>query len=334
MKRLTSIILYLLFAPFPLLAHHSVAGFFDTDSVIEKEGTVIDVYWRNPHVRFTINVLNASGGMDLFEIETTSMVNLRRRKLTANFLKPGDQIRIAGNPAKDEKPGIYALNILLPMGEEVVLGGGDGPRWSEEVLGSTQQNRPGDTSSPELGMFRVWSTPIGSGPIWSNSYPLTATAAESLAAFDPAVDSPTLNCAPKGMPTIMEQPYPMQLSQDRDTIVLKMEEYDTVRIIHMSENKTPIAPERPLLGYSVGRWEEQTLVVETFNANWPHFNRDGIPLSANAEIIEYFDVAENGSQLDYRMNVTDPENFTEPVTLEKYWVWYPEVTIEPYDCAI
>jgi len=34
------------------------------------------------------------------------------------------------------------------------------------------------------------------------------------------------------------------------------------------------------------------------------------------------------------MNVTDPENFTEPVTLEKYWVWYPEVTIEPYDCAI
>lgn len=334
MTRIAGIFFFLSLAPLPLIGHHSVSGFFDTDSIIEREGEVIAVNWRNPHVRFTINVTNELGGMDLYEIETTSMVNLRRRKLSADFLKPGDQIRIAGNPAKGGELGIYALNILLPMGEEVVLSGSGNRRWSGDVLGNTQQNRPGDTSAPELGMYRVWSTPLGSGPIWASSYPLTAVATESLLAFDPAVDSPTLNCAPKGMPTIMEQPYPMLLREDSDTIVFEMEEYDTVRIIHMTTDNEPQIPETPRLGYSVGRWEGETLVVETFNANWPHFDRDGIPLSSDAEIIEYFDVAEDGSQLNYRMTVTDPKNFTEPVNLEKYWVWYPEVTIEPYDCVL
>ena len=102
----------------------------------------------------------------------------------------------------------------------------------------------------------------------------------------------------------------------------------------MAEDSESQIPETPRLGYSVGRWEGETLVVETFNASWPHFDRDGIPLSSDAEIIEYFDVTEDGSQLNYRMTVTDPKNFTEPVNLEKYWVWYPEVAIEPYDCVL
>ncbi|MBH98928.1 MAG: hypothetical protein CMM56_10825 [Rhodospirillaceae bacterium] len=332
MTRTISIASFFSLIPSVLLAHHSVSGFFDTDSIIEREGEVVAVYWRNPHVRFTVNVQNESGSIDLYEIETTSLVNLRRRKLTTDFLKTGDRIRIAGNPAKDEKLGIYALNILLPMGEEVILGGGGNRRWAGETIGNTQQNRLGDPSEPGLGIFRVWSTPLGSGPLYAGNFPLTEAASRSVESFDPAIDSPTLNCAPKGMPTIMEQPYPMLIREEDDTIVFEIEEYDTIRVIHMTSDTTSQTPETPRLGYSIGQWERETLVVETFNASWPHFNRDGIPLSSDASIIEYFDLAENGSQLNYRMTITDQANFTAPVTLEKHWVWYPEVTIEPYDC--
>ena len=50
------------------------------------------------------------------------------------------------------------------------------------------------------------------------------------------------------------------------------------------------------------------------------------------EIDERFTPTEDGSRLDYAMTVTDPSTFTEPVRLEKYWLWFPQVTVEPYEC--
>ena len=49
-------------------------------------------------------------------------------------------------------------------------------------------------------------------------------------------------------------------------------------------------------------------------------------------MIERFTLSEDGSRLDYSLTVTDPANFTEPVTLTKFWVWYPEMTVEPFQC--
>jgi hypothetical protein len=57
-------------------------------------------------------------------------------------------------------------------------------------------------------------------------YPLTAAARASLESFDFATDDPTVDCTPKGMPTIMEQPYPMEIVDRGDTIELLIEEYD------------------------------------------------------------------------------------------------------------
>lgn len=333
MTRMTGLVGLSLLA-LPLFAHHSIGGFFDTDSVLEVEGEVIEVRWRNPHVGFSVSVQNEAGRSERWEMQTTSLTNLRRRKLSADFLAPGDRVRIAGNPAKNVANGMYVSNVLLPSGEEVVLAPSTEPRWSERFVGTSQRGRPGDSSAPELGIYRVWSTPLGATPLRRSGYPLTAAAQASVAAFDPAVDSPTLNCAPKGMPTIMGQPYPMEIREQGDTIILQMEEYDTMRTIYMSADARPRDPAVPRLGVSTGRWEGQTLVVETFDASWSHFNMDGVPLSPSAEMVERFTVSEDGSRLDYQLAVTDPVNFTEPVTLEKYWAWYPEVVVEPYECIV
>ena len=316
--------------PVCLYAHHSVRGTFDTDTVVEKAGVVTEVRWQNPHVRFTVAV--AGGGDELWEIETTSLSTLRRRKLNADFLSPGDEVRVAGSPAIDGAREIYAQNILLPSGEEVILQQSAAPRWSEQTLGGSQDERPGDSSAPELGIFRVWSTPVRGTSIWKDDYPLTAAAQASVAAFDPAVDSPTLNCAPKGMPTIMEQPYPMEIGDEGERIVLLLEEYNTVRTIHMAPDAGTMVPELSRLGFSSGRWDGQTLIVETSAIDWDHFDRDGVPLGPNAAIIERFTLVESGARLNYEMTVTDPDTFTEPVVLEKFWLWYPEVAVERFDC--
>ena len=44
-------------------------------------------------------------------------------------------------------------------------------------------------------------------------------------------------------------------------------------------------------------------------------------------ILERFTLAADGSRLDYTLAVTDPVNFTEPVILEKHWLYHPEITV-------
>ena len=135
------------------------------------------------------------------------------------------------------------------------------------------------------------------------------------------------------MPTIMEQPYPMEFVERRGDILLRLEEYDTVRTIHMKAGAgtNPTVP--PLLGYSVGRWDRNTLVVTTTRTNWRHFNTVGIPLGAAAEMVERFTPTADGSRLDYELTVTDPETFTKPVVLRKHWIWLPDIKISPYRCT-
>ena len=331
-----SLVSGMLLVPLAALAHHSVVGTFDTSEITEAEGEVTSVLWRNPHVRFSLSVTDDSGEAVEWDMEMTSLSSLRRRGLDRQLLAVGERIRVAGNPAVDGSNQLYLRNLLLAGGEEVVLSN-EGPRWSEQALGTTGPGfgSEGDRSRPDLGMFRVWSTPVqggGAGALWNDSYPLTAAAEAAIAAFNPATDAPTLNCTPKGMPTIMEQPYPMEIVERDGNVVLLQEEYDTVRTIYLNGGEPEWTEARPL-GYTVGRWDGATLVAETTGISWRHFNTRGIPVSGAVQIVETFTLQENGGRLDYTMTVTDPATFTEPVLLDKSWLWFPSVTVEPFDCT-
>ena len=211
-------------------------------------------------------------------------------------------------------------------------------------MGTTEiwQASQDDALAEHTGIFRVWSTTLSDpasfpfleffDPSYVNNYPLTQAAKDSLAAFDPVTDIPTLNCTAKGMPTIMEQPYPMEIVDQGDSILLRLEEYDTLRTIHMGEEGPGAEELSSRLGYSVGRWEGGTLVVETTKLNWLHFDTVGVPLSTEAEIVERFIPNDDGTRLDLRMTVTDPVTFTEPVELVKYWLALPGIQVQPYGC--
>ena len=108
--------------------------------------------------------------------------------------------------------------------------------------------------------------------------PLTASAAAARASFDPIKNDPTRNCAPKGMPYVMEQPYPIEFVNRGDVIELHLEEYDTVRRIALSPAAAPKARNEPRVGTSTGRFDGKTLVVETRGVDYKFFNATGIPV--------------------------------------------------------
>jgi hypothetical protein len=167
------------------------------------------------------------------------------------------------------------------------------------------------------------------------SYPMTAAARAALAKFDRATDNPTANCVPKGMPTIMEAPYPIEFEPlDGGDVLLKLEEYDLERRIDLHASTPPPGAAASPLGWSVGRWDGRALVVTTTKIDWPYFSQLGIPQSRNVSIVERFTPTADGSRLDYEMTVTDPGNFTRPVVLGQHWLWLPSVRLLPYECAV
>ena len=88
-----------------------------------------------------------------------------------------------------------------------------------------------------------------------------------------------------------------------------------------------------LLGHSVGQWDGDDLIVHTHSVDWHHFDAYGIPQSSAARFVERFSPSADGANLDYTITVTDPETFTEPVTMTKQWVWRPGEAVKPYECT-
>jgi hypothetical protein len=303
-------------------AHHSSAPYYDSSRVIEVEGTITEVFWRNPHIRFTLQ----DDESEEWDIETTSVSVLSRWGLTGDVVQVGSRVRLAGSAGRLSEHAMWVTNILLPSGEEVLLSAR--PRWSENTLG--EDLRSDVTGDTELGIFRVWTS---AGRLWNRDYPLTESARAVRAAWDPIEDEVTADCAPKGMVSIMEAPYPIEFINQGDEILLRAEEYDLVRTISMSTEAAIESQPASLLGHSVGRWEGDTLVVDTSGISYPHFDKTGIPQTEAAIYEERFSVSEDGSQLNYIAIVTDPTTFTEPAELTKTWVWRSGEEVRPYNCT-
>jgi hypothetical protein len=313
------------------VAHHSTALVYNRDgALIEVDGVVTEVAWANPHVRFRLRGAGADGVERLWDIESNSLSIVSRFGLTADLVAAGTRVKVAGNGGRQADNVLWLTNMLLPGGQEILFGAAVRPRWSQQTIGRDIRSAVA-ADSQNLGLFRVWTNVTNPPAFWGNNLPLTASASAAQAAHDPLTDDPTVNCAPKGMPYIMEQPYPIEFVAAGDEILLKMEEYDTVRRIRMTS--APAADEGPtLLGSSRGRWDGATLVVTTTNIGYRWLNGTGIPHGPNAATEERFTLNADGSRLEYTMTITDAATFTAPVTLRKAWEWRPGEQVRPYEC--
>ncbi|MBH97049.1 MAG: hypothetical protein CMM56_01210 [Rhodospirillaceae bacterium] len=332
LKKTICILFCIFLTPLSGVSHHAFSGIFDMSNLIELEGQITRLLWRNPHVKFTMLDTNDQ----LWEIETNSVSILSRMNVSSDLLAEGDRVTVAGYPARSGVNEMWVNNILLADGRELVTRPGTNPYWSVESLGESETwLSAGVEGGEDLGIFRVWSTRFN-GPgryMYLEEYPLTETAIAAQEAFNPLVDNPIGECTPKGMPWIMQQPYPVKFSKEGDNILFHIEEYDLVRTIHMGEEQIEASIQPALLGYSVGSWDGEDLVVSTHSVDWYYFNSDGIPQSSRARFEERFSLSENGVNLDYTIIVSDPETFTEPVKMTKQWVWRAGETVNPYVCT-
>jgi hypothetical protein len=188
-----------------------------------------------------------------------------------------------------------------------------------------------DSSS---GIFRVWQTE-GGNISWREEPKLTPSAQQAKESWNWQSDDPLMKCIAPGMPGAMTHNFwAIEFVDLGDKIQIEMEEFGSQRTIHMNTEPATVEVLPSSMGFSLGRWQGNTLIVITNNVNYPYFHRDGTPLSTSAEILERFILSDDGTRLDYEMVVTDPEVFQSPLVGDRTWVAAPGMELLPYDCAI
>jgi hypothetical protein len=318
-------------------AHHSEAGLFDSRQTIEITGVIKSISWRNPHGQILLEVTDDAGQTVVWDAETASVSILRNRGVDGSSIVVGDRVTIAGAPSVRNRPEILARSVLLPTGYEFTFGSAEAhfpAGKSGRIVGRAVIDTNVERAVAEAdGLFRVWSTIMSDPaafPMFKGGYPLNATGKEALAQWNPR-NNPLLKCGTKGTPLIMITPLPIEFVHQGEDILMRIEEYDARRLIHMSPDAKPPA-EHTLFGFSRGHWDGKTLVVETDHIAAGYFDHEGTPQSDQITVVERFMPDEAYDRLDYRITVTDPVYFSEPFDLTRYFVWKPEMTVHPYEC--
>ncbi|HKE84749.1 MAG TPA: hypothetical protein VKB50_13395 [Vicinamibacterales bacterium] len=178
---------------------------------------------------------------------------------------------------------------------------------------------PLDPNSPPLGAFWDIATNISGG------LPMTPWAADikkKRMASD-MKDNPDANCMPMGITQFHMQPQPRKIVQTPKLIVILYESNYGLRYIYIDGRKLPPQgePQPFWYGYSVGRWESDTLVVETNNLRGAEesvydgwLDVRGTPFSGQAKFTERFRRPMFG-KLEIDVTVEDAKAFTKPWTV-------------------
>jgi len=326
--------------PIVSYSHHSTTE-FDQSNVVEIDGVIVDVFWRNPHI-----VIKVASSMDnpdeVWELEGASISGLRRRGFSRDTVNEGDFVRAAGYASTRQDRLMLLSNLLLPSGKEMVVRGNGAPRFAATA---ERREPPGFTAeqitAAEAGadsIFRVWSWGRAERGWWffagPERFPLTEQGLASLDGYDEYRDNPVLKCIPPGMPATMGNPYPMTFTKVGDTIEYSSEEFDIRRTIHIDADPDADVDPSPL-GYSVGHWESaNTLTIRTTKISTPYFNRVGVRQSADVVVDERFMVNDDGRRLDWEIKVTDPATLAEPWEWGAHWNWVPGEEVGQYQCTV
>ena len=117
-----ALVLFLLLAARPALAHHAFAAEFDAKKPVKLKGTVTKMEWINPHAWIHIDVKKPDGTVDEWMIEAGTPNTLLRRGFTKDSLKAGTEVLVDGYQSKDGSLRANGRDITLPNGQTLFLG--------------------------------------------------------------------------------------------------------------------------------------------------------------------------------------------------------------------
>jgi len=105
-------------------AHHGAAG-YESNKVTTLKGTVTEFRFQNPHAQIFLDVKDSTGKVQNWILEAVGIATLSRSGWSKSIMKPGDEITVTGNPAKNGSPSMRLTKVVLASGKELGLERGE-----------------------------------------------------------------------------------------------------------------------------------------------------------------------------------------------------------------
>ena len=151
----------------------------------------------------------------------------------------------------------------------------------------------------------------------------------------PIADAPT-QCFPHGIPRLLASPYPVEYVYSPGLITILHEVAHNVRFIHMDGRPAPADTPRTFLGYSVGHWEGNTLVIFTDHFNdRTQIDEEALSHGLQLKVTERITKATGRSgvpELRDLITIEDPEHFTQPWTALRTYPRRDDIRLAEYSC--
>jgi hypothetical protein len=138
---------------------------------------------------------------------------------------------------------------------------------------------------------------------------------------------PSERCLPHGIPDAMLYGGPMKIVQTRRVAIILFEEFNHYRQLFTDGRGLPQDPQPTWFGYSVGRWEGDTFVVDSIGFNDQTWMDDsGLPHTDALRTTERFRRRDFG-HLDLRLTVDDPKAYTKPWSVDIGFILLPDTEL-------
>jgi hypothetical protein len=312
--------LALLFAP-PVLAHHSVAAEFDTSKQAKLEGEITQVWFANPHIRYRLTVTGADGKSEDWELQGGNVTNLVRQGWTADSLRVGDRVTASGDLGWNDAKKLRIREVVTSDGR--VVPARNRPAQNRDTIVASAdrdygykpaaQRRPVDITGPWRNDYK-WRVTVDD--LEPKPIPFTPEGKALFDATEPWHDT-TLRCMAMGLPRVFGAPYNMDVVDAGTHYVMIYLEHNTPRRVWMdgrtASADTPATP----MGFSVGKWEGNALVIETTHLTPGWLDGSGLPMSERARVVERYEPSADRLSMTRTMTIYDAKYYTAPLVRQR-----------------
>jgi hypothetical protein len=302
----------------PALAHHSFSAEFEADKTAQLSGKIVQVWWNNPHIRYRLQV-ERDGATEDWELQASSITSMQQLGWTPTTLQVGDELTASGQIGRNGAKKLYVRTIVRADGSRLVTGRGDNPGPDPNQVhatpgksygyGSVRDDYPVDITGPWRNRYK-WRVTVDD--LEPKPVPFTAAGRALFEATDHYQD-PALRCLALGLPRLFGSPYNMEIVDAGTHYLMIHVEHNTPRRVWMDGRKPTPSTQPSSLGFSVGRWEGDVLVIETTHLLPGWLDGSGLPMKgAGTRIVERYEFTADRLAMDRVMTIHDPY-YTQPL---------------------
>ena len=320
-------------------AHHG-AGRYDPRQKVELQGKVTRVDFVNPHTYVYFDVVGDDGKVIAMKCETRGATVLRRSGWSPEMFVRGASIKVTGSPHRDDPTACTVDTMTLgttptleryqQLSDAKSVNRAKRPfrlsngkpnlagDWAQEqqVLATPPpgRGRTGLVPISQATAIRAGKVPMPAGPAGWFPPPVTLTAAGQAAAEAlrkrPTSENPRLSCQPTSI--LFDWVFDGAIGRiTQSANVIKMEYgVGLTRTVHMNLKAHPANIKPSRAGHSIGRWDGDTLVVDTVGF-LPGSLTGNLPHSSKLHVVERFALNPETLELTRAIVAEDPEYFVD-----------------------